>query len=226
MGSVIQGPIVRINSNELHISDPHFYNDIYAPSVRKVDKDVSMVAATGMPTSVVATINHDHHRARRGYLSPYFSARAIFELASVIHERVDSLCKRLQCAVDSAEVINLNSAFSALTADIITQHFYGEHFHYIGIPDLKIPIREAVFDASFLCNFARSLPGLAAALRRLPAVITGRLWPAVAEVPSFQEQTKRKILSCLKDRQKQIPKSILSSMLGDPEAAPTQWLLS
>lgn len=139
----LQGPIVRINSRELHIRDSHYYTNIYAGGSRKVNKDAANVRAFAVPTSAAATVDHDHHRARRGYLNPYFSKRSIISLEPVIHERIGRLCMRLEEAMHKAQTICLDSAFSAFAADIITQRFYGEHLDYLGIKDFRFAESEA-----------------------------------------------------------------------------------
>lgn len=86
------------------------------------------MGAFHVPASTAATVDHDLHRARRGYLNPYFSKRSMVGLVLVIHERVGKLCMRLEEAMHQGQVISLDGAFSALTADVITLRFYGQHF--------------------------------------------------------------------------------------------------
>ncbi|KID63039.1 benzoate 4-monooxygenase cytochrome P450, partial [Metarhizium brunneum ARSEF 3297] len=49
------GPLVRINPREVHISDPSFYDEIYASSRRTRDKDPKFVPTYALPDSMVAT---------------------------------------------------------------------------------------------------------------------------------------------------------------------------
>ncbi|GIK05376.1 hypothetical protein Aspvir_009485 [Aspergillus viridinutans] len=95
------GPIVRINTRELHIRDSEFYSQIYAGNSRRIDKDAPTVQAFSVPTSVAATVDHYHHRARRGYLNQYFSKRSVGDLEPIIQERVDRLCGRFECALQT-----------------------------------------------------------------------------------------------------------------------------
>ncbi|KAF7118470.1 hypothetical protein CNMCM5793_007991 [Aspergillus hiratsukae] len=39
----VYGPIIRINPREVHIKDPEYYNEIYASSLRKREKDPVLV---------------------------------------------------------------------------------------------------------------------------------------------------------------------------------------
>lgn len=189
------GPIVRINARELHIHDPQYYSTIYSGSSRRVNKDSATVGAFAVPTSVAATVDHDHHRARRGYLSPYFSKRSIVGLEPIIHERIGRLCVRLEEAMHQGQVIGLDSAFSALTADIITLRFYGEHFDYLGIEDFKFAVREAFLGVSLIYHLARFLPGLVTFIKSLPIPMIRLILPSVADLLTLQEDIKRNILA-------------------------------
>lgn len=57
----LEGPIVRITPREIHVKDPHFYDDIYT-SARKCNKDPNFVGMFGSPTS--------YDRNRRPWASP------------------------------------------------------------------------------------------------------------------------------------------------------------
>lgn len=211
-----EGPIVRINPRELHIHDPQYYSNIYAGNSRRVNKDTATVGAFAVPTSMAATVDHDHHRSRRGYLNPYFSKRSIIALEPIIHERIGRLCTRLEEAMHQGQAIGLDSAFSALTADIITQRFYGEHFDYLGIKDFKFAVSEAFLGVSFIYHLARFLPGLVSTLKSLPIPIIRLILPSVADLLVLQEEIKHKILASLDEENTKESKSVLVSALGDP----------
>lgn len=210
------GPIVRINARELHVHDPQYYSNIYVGGSRKVNKDGPTVAAFAVPTSVAATVEHDHHRARRSYLNPYFSKRSIIGLEPAILERIGRLCMRLEEAMHQGQVIGLDSAFSALTADIITLRFYGEHFDYLGIKDFKFAVREAFLGVSLIYHLARFLPGLVTFLKSLPIPIIRLILPSVADLLILQEEIKQNVLGSHDEESTRDPKSVLVEALGDP----------
>lgn len=210
------GPIVRINASELHVHDSQYYSNIYVGSSRKVNKDGPTVAAFAVPTSVAATVDHDHHRARRGYLNPYFSKRSITGLEPIILERIGRLCMRLEEAMHQGQVIGLDSAFSALTADIITLRFYGEHFDYLGIKDFKFAVREAFLGVSLIYHLARFLPGLVTFIKSLPIPIIRLILPSVADLLVLQEEIKQNILGSHDKESTRDPKSVIVEALEDP----------
>lgn len=207
------GPIVRINPRELHIRDSHYYSNIYAGGVRKVDKDAAIGQALGLPTSIVATIDHHHHKARRGYLNPYFSKRAVVSMESMINERLDKLCERLEASMKNKELVILDSVFSALTADIITCRFYGEHHDYLSLPDYKMAVSEAVLGVLFGFHFVRFVPSLVTILRKLPIPIIRLIFPPVAELLTFKEEVRHTILASLDEATEDTAKSVIVSVL-------------
>lgn len=80
----IYGPVVRINPHELHVSEPDFYDELYAGPTRKRNKygwayDLAMVEG-----SVWTTLDNDLHRKRRAPIAPYFSLNAIRQFDPVI----------------------------------------------------------------------------------------------------------------------------------------------
>ncbi|KAH8706430.1 cytochrome P450 monooxygenase [Ilyonectria robusta] len=152
------GPIVRIGPNVIYIRDLSYYSTIYAGGSRIVDKDALTVGSFSMPSSSIATIDHNLHRARRGYLNQYFSKRSVVSLEPIIHERVDKLCQRLERFMSTGETVSLDRAFSALTGDIICRKLYGSHFDFLDIPDFRIFATEAVTAISSFVHLARFSP--------------------------------------------------------------------
>ena len=78
------GPIVRITPREVHVCDPAFYDEIYASSKRRRDKDPSNVRMFGVRVAMAATVPHDLHRFRRSILEGFFSRRSVMSLSSLV----------------------------------------------------------------------------------------------------------------------------------------------
>ncbi|GIC86142.1 uncharacterized protein Aud_002505 [Aspergillus udagawae] len=163
-----EGPIIRVNPNEIHIADPSFYPQIYTSGTCKVNKDPSTVAGFSVPNSVAATVDHFHHRPRRGYMNPYFSKRAIVALEPEIHERIFALTGRFPRAAVEGGHLSLDRCISAMTADIILKLFFGQHYDYINEPNFEFPIRDGFFGASLIFHLSRFAPRLIQTLRKLP----------------------------------------------------------
>jgi hypothetical protein len=101
------GPIIRISPWELHISDPDFYDTIYASSAsgRRRDEYVWFTKPYGLDNSVFGTPQHVLHKLRRAALSQYFSIASVRRLQPEIQERLDLLLERLEGFRDTREVL-------------------------------------------------------------------------------------------------------------------------
>lgn len=211
------GPIVRINPNEIHINDPEFYHNIYAGGNRRVDKDPSTLAGFAVPASVAATVGHSLHRQRRGYMNPYFARRAIISMEPLIHERITAMIDRLDQARQAGIPISLDRAFNAMTADIITSHFFGYHNDYLSIPNLQDPIREGFKGISEMFHWTRFAPWLTLGMKALPVSVIRRVQPGVADLlalrGSFEDNITR--IFRAKDASDPASKSVIIEALGD-----------
>ncbi|KAK5166034.1 uncharacterized protein LTR77_008295 [Saxophila tyrrhenica] len=211
----VPGPIVRINARELHILDPEYYGEIYSGGSRRVSKDPATVKVFAVPTAMVATLDHMHHRARRGYLSHYFSKRTVHEVEPLIGERVDRLCGRFDEALEKKTPLNLDAAFSALTADVITMRFYGQHFDYLGKEHFHSAIRDTFAGVMSIYHLTRFLPGILPALKSLPMPIMKAVMPSVAELETIRDGIKNDALNSLKQKDYSGSAPVIASMLED-----------
>jgi cytochrome P450 len=145
-------------------------------------------------------------------------------MEGMMHERIGKLVERLQASMESGQPVTLDSAFSALTADIITQRFYGEHFDYLSIPDYKMAVTEAFLGVSLIFHLARFIPGLVSTLKKMPIPVIRMILPPVAELLVLQDEIKNKILTSLEEasKEKEESKSVIVSALGDPTIPPPE----
>ena len=110
------GPIIRINPYELHVSDPSFYDALYASATRgeKRNKWNFFVRQFGTTDSIFATIDHDMHRMRRAPLNRFFSTASVRRLQPVIDERAQQLVERLRNAKHTSnDFFCANDVFAA-----------------------------------------------------------------------------------------------------------------
>ncbi|KAI9149647.1 Cytochrome P476 monooxygenase [Paramyrothecium foliicola] len=182
------GPIVRVNAREVHVKDSSFYHTIYAAGSRKTNKDPSAVGAFDVPSSTAATIDHDTHRARRGYLNPYFSKRSLASLEPTINERIGKLAERMNGHMNGKEILTLDGIFSALTADIICSRFYGKNFDYLSVPDYHFVVRDGFQGLTKLYHLARFLPTMVNGLKVLPEWFVRMFLPPLADLMVMRQE--------------------------------------
>lgn len=130
------GPIVRINPDELSISDPDFYSDIYvAESRRRTDNYHSFIKGIDFDGSHLLTTEHDLHRRRRKPLEPFFSRLGVSRLWPVLAELVEKFAGRLEALKGTGSVIRLDHACSAFSGDIIGQICWNNEEKFLDDPN-------------------------------------------------------------------------------------------
>ena len=176
-----------INPHELHIKDPYYYDEIYAPSSRKRDKYPGFVASLGLPGSMVATVGHDHHRFRRGLLNNFFSKRSVLELLPIMHEKMSKLMRRFEKAYHDDDVVQLGDAFAAFTADLISQYSWGVCSDFLDDKNFNNKFRQATNEMALLVHVFRFFPLLSTITRAMPRWFLSRLKPESASVLDMQD---------------------------------------
>ena len=189
----VTGPIVRITPNELHIKDPEFYNELYAPSSKRRDKYANWTVLAGAPSSTFATVSHAHHRLRRSALNPFFSKRAVANAESLIWEKVQHLSRRLENAWRQKDVLRLDAAYMALTMDIITHYAYGESYHYLSEEDFKLEWKETVMSGSANGALLRQFPWALPILKAIPLWLLDVMVPKAAALMHWQRMVRKQV---------------------------------
>lgn len=189
-----QGPIVRINPEELHCDDYDFVDEIY-PSVasRIRDKQPHFLAAFAGPLTVSSFGTRDHevcfspstyfffkrqlltlgcqktHRIRRGAVNKFFSRQRMLQYAPQIHEMAQRMCDKVLRRAESGQIINALDPYNCFTADAISQYCFGEPF---GTSLLSSP---ALFKTGAILNyrFVSRIPGQTRLRAELQAGIRG-----------------------------------------------------
>lgn len=223
----ITGPIVRITPDEVHIDDPDFFSTVYSSGRSKVNKDPSTVVGFGHPGATAATVDHDQHRARRGYVSHHYSKRAIDALIPLIDERIDALCARLEGALRAGSLISLDKAFSALAADIIYAQFFGTHLDYLSDPDLRVPWRDAFIGLAAGFHISRFIPNLLCTLKKLrpsffKLIVRLLSGPLVTALFDLQEHSRQTVQRLFSDNNPDSPSAqcVIMEALRNPDVPP------
>ncbi|KAK6207359.1 hypothetical protein LQW54_007186 [Pestalotiopsis sp. IQ-011] len=210
------GPIVRVNPNELHILDPHYYSTVYAGNLRSTGKYHDAVAGFTVPKASLATVPHKVHRLRRSIPSPYFSKAAVVRLEPEIYERIGRLCSRLEEMMRLGQIVDLDAAFAALTADIVTTYFYGQNSDFLGNEAFEFEMRDAILGLIRFYHFTRFFPWVADTIKRLPIPIMRLIHPGASYLVSSQEAIKDNIRASQANGDKAPSNSVIVQALEDP----------
>lgn len=181
-----KGPIIRINPNEIHISDPDFYDIIYSHT--RVNKPESYRDRFGVPGSMVSTPNKDLHHNRRAALASYFSRRQVLEFTPYIQKCVDKLCRRLNNEYKGMfKVVKLDDAFAAFSSDNIIYFAFARTYDFLNYPDFSTPFVQAIdsiFDASL---FSAHFPWVIPLMESLPKCVLNFIQPSIIPFFDFRE---------------------------------------
>ncbi|KAF1945984.1 benzoate 4-monooxygenase cytochrome P450 [Clathrospora elynae] len=194
------GPIVRYNPDELHINDPFFYEKIYAGAGQKREKDYNSQLSSGVQFAMVATIGHDLHRQRRGYLSSLFSKKSISEIEPSIQAKVDKLVEKLKEAHHMGETLIGVLVFGALTTDVVTHYAYGKSFEELDKPGFPCRLEHDVKGMLLSLHARRYFPTIFRVLTLLPEWALVRLNPDVVSYLDLDRRVTQLSIEAINSR--------------------------
>ncbi|RAQ44084.1 cytochrome P450 [Aspergillus flavus] len=185
----VYGPIIRINPREVHIKDPDYYDDIYASSARKREKDPVLVAQFGLEGSGFSAIDQETHHQRRAPVAKFFSKRAIENQEHLIRDSLNKLVGHFQEACRAHTVVSLDAAFAALTSDVIHQYAYGFNPNNLDKEGFNAKVRDGINGLFQLAHLLYFFPILQTLMNVMPLPLLQVLNP-----PAFALASQKKEL--------------------------------
>ena len=189
------GPIVRINPHELHISDPDFYDIVFVGAgTRRTEKYAWSANMFHIPGSMLSTVSHELHRARRQPLNQFFSRASVAKLEPVIKSKIDTLCRRLEAIRGSGAAMALNLAYTCLTTDIITEYSFGRSWGYIDRDDFAPEWTRMMAGGTEAALLNKQIPWFFPLMKALPMWLVVRLNPDIVPNITFRQDLQKRIL--------------------------------
>ncbi|KAG8165562.1 hypothetical protein KVR01_004114 [Diaporthe batatas] len=210
------GPIVRITPRELHISDPSFYNEIYAGNPKRVDGDYRFTRSLGTTNSMFAAVDHDLHQARRNSLSQFFSKRSITNIQPLIQDKAERVIEKLREASHSGSVVNLNILNSAFTADTISHYSFGVSMGCLDGDGSENLLKDATQAVLALSHWLKFLPIRFTNAKKVPPSIVGRFSPKTAVILKTHRTIRSMALEVLNAKEPKAPNENMFAALADP----------
>jgi cytochrome P450 len=178
---LIQGPIVRIAPDQLHVLDSEFYETLHSKSGR-VEKWNDMARRFGNENIMFATTSDSLHRARRGVVSHFFSRQRIVSLQSVIKEKINQLLQKVDEYKQNGSPLPFHLGYSAVTEDIIMRYCFDTDNNAINTPGWN-PILHQAFEAlAKTSNLCLHYPSLIKILNALPESWLVKIEPMFASI--------------------------------------------
>lgn len=97
------------------------------------------------------------------------------ELEESTRSKVDSACEKIEGYAEAGQIVNLGSAFTAVTLDVIMEYCYDACHNCVEEPDFSPHwkrLMTGLFDGA---PFAKHFPGLMSAMQSLPRSVATRL---------------------------------------------------
>ncbi|TKA81274.1 hypothetical protein B0A49_00228 [Cryomyces minteri] len=192
----VYGPIVRINPFEVHVKDPDWYDELYTGSSRRRDKSAWFVGRSG-GNSIFGTIPHEHHRLRRSALNPFFSKQSIVKLEPIIQDKVDKLCDAMKGYIESGKPVELQTAYMALTLDVISHYAFEEFFGLTEKPGFSPEWKKVLLATIEAGIMNRHLPWVADVLMSLPDSVAAAVSAPVAFFLQIQRDVRKQVETVL-----------------------------
>ncbi|KAL3475700.1 cytochrome P450 [Aspergillus californicus] len=181
------GPIVRISPHELHINDPDYYEVLYSRDSPR-NKYEYFTKQFGVTRSMVATVDHYHHRLLRSNMNPYFSTARVRKQEPVIQALVDRLCERIQEYKDTGISVALQHAFTCFTTDVVSDYTMGVGFHYLDEPDFIPDWSETIGGSAKSGVYIKAFPWLGLVFTLMPPWLLSHVYPGMGLVFQFQQR--------------------------------------
>ncbi|KAF2120024.1 benzoate 4-monooxygenase cytochrome P450 [Lophiotrema nucula] len=193
------GPIVRINPIHLHIHDHAYFEKIYASGSHKRDRCRWFMHAGGKTmagkySSMLETMDHDLHKARRNAAAPFFSKRRVHAITPLIEDKVRRLLARLEDT--DGRIVDLNNVFAALGMDVVTEYCFAECTNSLDSTEYGKTWLDIFHNATPIRSLGRQFPTLINTILDLPPRFVEKLHPSAAGMASmntFNENMKATI---------------------------------
>ncbi|KUJ09474.1 cytochrome P450 [Mollisia scopiformis] len=194
------GPIIRINPWEIHINDPHFYDEIYT-TVRPFNKVFEHISWVNLFTAGLATVPHSLHKMRRSAISPLFSKQQIYILQSEIQDRAAKLCNRFLYEYKSTgKAVSLERAFGCYATDVVTHYTFAREYKYLDFPDFIAPTLETARMFAALIHVIRLFPVFRIISQNMPNRLVAFMVPGLGHFFAFQDDMFRQVTDIISGR--------------------------
>jgi cytochrome P450 len=153
-----------------------------------------------MAGSLVETLDHNQHRARRRVVEPFFSKRSVQALEQQIVDKVEKLLSCFSSALikskESGEVgsiINLSDAMSGLTLDVISDYCFGEPMGALDKENYGHDFVSVLHNAVQLRPLGRQFPTFVNFLFDLPTWIAVKLNKDMGRITAWMDDMRQRI---------------------------------
>jgi hypothetical protein len=183
----IYGPVVRITPDELHVSEPAFYDELYAGTGKRRDKFPQAYNLSLVEGSSWTTIDDGLHRNRRAAVAPFFTLAAIRQFDPVIRDKLELLSQKFAKCQQSGEIVCLDEAFTAAMTDIVTEYGFGMSHNFLEGDGFAPEWHALLMGTSEQTHLTKSLPIVVRFARLFPQSWLLKLKPQMVYAIAFAQ---------------------------------------
>lgn len=104
------------------------------------------------------TASSEVHKLQRRAFEPFFSRAKVLKLESLVQERVEKICKRLQEARALQQPANKSLLYRSLTADVICEYAFSDSYDFLNRPEESSSFFRAFIEVARLLWIVREIP--------------------------------------------------------------------
>lgn len=190
------GPVVRINPNEIHISDPDYFPEFLQR--RGLDKYSNRLA---LPGAFAGTLPDSLHRKRRGAVNSFFLKTAIVTKMPIYYDHMEKLCDKLAKSAQTGEVVQLDLLFVALTMDIISVTAFRKSYDYLEHIDLAARWKEILTQGAQSGALSRHFKTAFQLMNMLPFALLKVIAKPLAGRLTWQHMAKERVHEVMRERE-------------------------
>ncbi|KAF2462397.1 cytochrome P450 [Lineolata rhizophorae] len=207
------GPIVRINPEELHVSEPSFYAVLYTPGpnqengfrVPKRHKWLRFVRLFGhQDQAFFTTADHDLHKLRRGAVERYFNPANVKKVEALLREKVEIVCQRFTEEGAKGEGVPIKLGMTCLATDIISAYAMGKSYNYLYTDDFFPEWHDIWSNVGRISVLFKPWPWLFNIVDNIPEWCAKRIDKGMAASASTKREAREMILHIKDQRDKGI----------------------
>ncbi|OJD36692.1 cytochrome p450 [Diplodia corticola] len=175
------GPIVRLGPDEVHISDPAYWDVLYN-STNKLEKYAPFYCFDGGSNATgVTTVKHEVHRKRRGAISKFLSAANVSRLEPHTHVHLKKMLDRFAELGRAGKPCDCFNAFRSLTMDVISTICEPDPRHNLDEPDFAAAMHRTLRTAARTMDVQKFIP-IMQIMNFVPIAVWRYLDPEVAKL--------------------------------------------
>lgn len=193
------GPIIRISPYELHVDEPDYYQELFSRTSPR-NKYEWYTVQFGCEKSAFSTVDHRHHRARRGALNPFFSKQMITRLEPVLTRMMGKLCARLDEARIRKQPLPMRLVWMCYSTDAITLYSMNRSWDHLSSPDFSPVWCETVKSTAESGHVLKQFPILFPIIRSMPYWLLASLQPGMLLLLKFQRRIAQDIQGIMDEK--------------------------